>query len=330
MLHLFNPIIVNLVFTKTNNTRAPFLEQPRDHFLQRTYWYSPITHELKIKQFVKLFKISKQNAICCPLVVHILSKVKLSTYRAEHVLDWSNCKTCRDFLHPVRVGRASHGQLSDPFLQVAGLDVASFSCKQHKIKHPVLRCGHIYCYSAKFRRWSEAISMGIYSFWNSMWGRKLSTRKFHVRFNWSSKFDTLTPRNLLGLMETSVMLCFTLANVTHCKSICYSPWFWNYIIVAFLLFSALCGMVSTVWFPIGVHHEDGLMSFGFSLYAGWVGLALCFFGSSVMICCSRGDDQSQNPENHYYYSKHSGVTNSGPPINSHAKSAHVWEWRHTG
>uniref|UniRef100_A0A8C2C1D6 Claudin n=1 Tax=Cyprinus carpio TaxID=7962 RepID=A0A8C2C1D6_CYPCA len=93
--------------------------------------------------------------------------------------------------------------------------------------------------------------------------------------------------------------------------------------MAFLLFSALCGMVSTVWFPIGVLHEDGLMSFGFSLYAGWVGSALCFFGSSVMICCSRGDNPSQNPENHYYYSKHSGVTNSGPPINNHAKSAHV-------
>uniref|UniRef100_A0A8C1MNN4 Claudin n=1 Tax=Cyprinus carpio TaxID=7962 RepID=A0A8C1MNN4_CYPCA len=89
------------------------------------------------------------------------------------------------------------------------------------------------------------------------------------------------------------------------------------------IFTALCGMVSTVWFPIGVLHEDGLMSFGFSLYAGWVGSALCFFGSSVMICCSRGDGPSQNLENRYYYSKHSGVTNSGPPINSHAKSAHV-------
>uniref|UniRef100_A0A672Q680 Claudin n=1 Tax=Sinocyclocheilus grahami TaxID=75366 RepID=A0A672Q680_SINGR len=89
------------------------------------------------------------------------------------------------------------------------------------------------------------------------------------------------------------------------------------------LLLSLCGMVSTVWFPIGVLHEDGLMSFGFSLYAGWVGSALCFFGSSVMICCSRGDSPSQNLENHYYYSKHSGVTNSGPPINSHAKSAHV-------
>lgn len=67
------------------------------------------------------------------------------------------------------------------------------------------------------------------------------------------------------------------------------------------------------------------MSFGFSLYAGWVGSALCFFGSSMMICCSRGDSPTQNPENRYYYSKHSGVTNSGPPINSHAKSAHVWD-----
>lgn len=97
----------------------------------------------------------------------------------------------------------------------------------------------------------------------------------------------------------------------------------NYSVLPFV--SALCGIVSTVWFPIGVLHEDGLMSFGFSLYAGWVGSALCFFGSSMMICCSRGDSPTQNPENRYYYSKHSGVTNSGPPINSHAKSAHVWD-----
>ncbi|TRY95260.1 hypothetical protein DNTS_012199 [Danionella cerebrum] len=86
---------------------------------------------------------------------------------------------------------------------------------------------------------------------------------------------------------------------------------------------ALCGAVSTVWFPIGVLHDDGLMSFGFSLYAGWLGSALCFFASSVMICCSRGDGPSENPENRYYYSKHSGVAHSGPALNSHAKSAHV-------
>lgn len=99
----------------------------------------------------------------------------------------------------------------------------------------------------------------------------------------------------------------------------YCMWLWR----ALLLFSALCGMVSTVWFPIG--KLDGLMSFGFSLYAGWVGSALCFIGGSVMICCSRGDGPSENPENRYYYSNHSEVTSSGPAINSHAKSAHVWE-----
>lgn len=88
-----------------------------------------------------------------------------------------------------------------------------------------------------------------------------------------------------------------------------------------ILLISLCGMVSTVWFPIG--KLDGLMSFGFSLYAGWVGSALCFIGGSVMICCSRGDGPSENPENRYYYSNHSEVTSSGPAINSHAKSAHV-------
>ncbi|XP_056594003.1 claudin-11b [Triplophysa dalaica] len=90
-----------------------------------------------------------------------------------------------------------------------------------------------------------------------------------------------------------------------------------------ILFISLCGMVSTIWFPIGVLHEDGLMSFGFSLYAGWVGSALCFFGGSVLTCCSRSDSLAQSPEDRYYYSKHSGVTNSASAINSHAKSAHV-------
>uniref|UniRef100_A0A8C2KDY6 Claudin n=1 Tax=Cyprinus carpio TaxID=7962 RepID=A0A8C2KDY6_CYPCA len=35
-----------------------------------------------------------------------------------------------------------------------------------------------------------------------------------------------------------------------------------------MLLTAFCGIVSTVWFPIGAHHERGLMSFGFSLYSG--------------------------------------------------------------
>ncbi|KAI1891309.1 hypothetical protein AGOR_G00142470 [Albula goreensis] len=53
-----------------------------------------------------------------------------------------------------------------------------------------------------------------------------------------------------------------------------------------ILLMALCGIVSTVWFPIGAHSEQGLMSFGFSLYAGWVGSAFCLLGGSMISCCS--------------------------------------------
>ncbi|NP_571847.2 claudin-11b [Danio rerio] len=80
-----------------------------------------------------------------------------------------------------------------------------------------------------------------------------------------------------------------------------------------ILVISLCGMVSTVWFPIG--KLDGLMSFGFSLYAGWVGSALCFFAGSVMVCCSKDHSPSENPESRHYYSNPDGVTSTGPSEN---------------
>ncbi|XP_062841745.1 claudin-11-like isoform X6 [Trichomycterus rosablanca] len=89
------------------------------------------------------------------------------------------------------------------------------------------------------------------------------------------------------------------------------------------LLMSVCGIVSTVWFPIGAHHEDGLLSFGFSLYAGWVGSVLCLLGGSVMTCCSGADAPALRPENRFYYSKQSGLADSVQPTNSHAKSAHV-------
>lgn len=92
-----------------------------------------------------------------------------------------------------------------------------------------------------------------------------------------------------------------------------------------ILLMALCGIVSTVWFPIGAHHEQGLMSFGFSLYAGWVGSAFCLLGGSVISCCS-SDRPVQYAENRFYYSKQGGAnfapTSSSSSAN-HAKSAHV-------
>ncbi|CDQ80769.1 unnamed protein product [Oncorhynchus mykiss] len=58
---------------------------------------------------------------------------------------------------------------------------------------------------------------------------------------------------------------------------------------------ALCGLVSTIWFPIGAHAEEGLMSFGISLYTGWVGSVLCLLGSFMILCCC-GDDPSATPQ----------------------------------
>ncbi|XP_018608725.1 claudin-11-like [Scleropages formosus] len=88
-----------------------------------------------------------------------------------------------------------------------------------------------------------------------------------------------------------------------------------------LLIMAICGIVSTVWFPIGAHYELGLMSFGFSLYAGWVGSAFCLLGGCMTSCCS-SDPPAQYAENRFYYSKQ-GTVNTAPASANHAKSAHV-------
>lgn len=77
---------------------------------------------------------------------------------------------------------------------------------------------------------------------------------------------------------------------------------------------ALCAMVATIWFPVCAHRETTIVSFGYSLYAGWIGAVLCLVGGCVIVCCS-GDAQSFG-ENRFYYS-------SGSSSPTHAKSAHV-------
>ncbi|XP_014167767.1 claudin-11 [Geospiza fortis] len=76
----------------------------------------------------------------------------------------------------------------------------------------------------------------------------------------------------------------------------------------------MCGVVATIWFPVCAHRETTIMSFGYSLYTGWIGSALCLFGGCVIVCCS-GDAQTFG-ENRFYY----GSGSSSP---THAKSAHV-------
>lgn len=89
-----------------------------------------------------------------------------------------------------------------------------------------------------------------------------------------------------------------------------------------ILLTAFCGIVSTVWFPIGAHHERGLMSFGFSLYSGWVGTALCLLGGCIISCCSVDSPATYTENNRFYYSKQ-GPAHTGPASTNHAKSAHV-------
>ncbi|KAF7665795.1 hypothetical protein LDENG_00131430 [Lucifuga dentata] len=91
-----------------------------------------------------------------------------------------------------------------------------------------------------------------------------------------------------------------------------------------ILIMALCGMVCTVWFPIGAHQEQGLMSFGFSLYVGWVGTAFSLLGGSLVTCCSaESSSLSYHDNNRFYYSKQGGGNPQTASSTNHAKSAHV-------
>ncbi|XP_060756789.1 claudin-11b [Neoarius graeffei] len=90
------------------------------------------------------------------------------------------------------------------------------------------------------------------------------------------------------------------------------------------LIMSACALVSTVWFPVGAHREVSLLSFGFSLYSGWMGCALCLLGGLVLTCCSGGGGvPAQSPEKRFYYSKQHGLSDSVQTTNNHAKSAHV-------
>nr|XP_057916478.1 claudin-11-like [Doryrhamphus excisus] len=91
-----------------------------------------------------------------------------------------------------------------------------------------------------------------------------------------------------------------------------------------LLLMGVCGLVSTVWFPVGAHQNEALMSFGFSLYTGWVGVALCFLGGSLVLCCHAPTDPGAfSRESSFFYSRQrGGAVVMDRPAN-HAKSEHV-------
>ncbi|XP_076832478.1 claudin-11a [Brachyhypopomus gauderio] len=90
-----------------------------------------------------------------------------------------------------------------------------------------------------------------------------------------------------------------------------------------ILLIAVCGIVSTVWFPIGAHWQYGLMSFGFSLYAGWLGAAGCLLGGCMLTCCSADSPAPYAADNNRFYYSRQGPANPAPPSSNHAKSAHV-------
>lgn len=91
-----------------------------------------------------------------------------------------------------------------------------------------------------------------------------------------------------------------------------------------ILIVAICGLVSTIWFPIGAHREYGLMSFGFSLYSGWVGTIFSLLGGSIVTCSSdSSSSRSYQENNHFYYSKQGGNNPPAASSTNHAKSAHV-------
>ncbi|XP_010764062.1 claudin-11-like [Notothenia coriiceps] len=92
--------------------------------------------------------------------------------------------------------------------------------------------------------------------------------------------------------------------------------------VLFILM-ALCGVISTVWFPIGSHQKENLMSFGFSLYAGWVGSGLCLLGGITILCCQGTDPGTPGRDNSFYYSRQRGTATPLDPPANHAKSARV-------
>ncbi|KAF7652387.1 hypothetical protein LDENG_00097510 [Lucifuga dentata] len=82
-------------------------------------------------------------------------------------------------------------------------------------------------------------------------------------------------------------------------------------------------IIILVWFPIGTHQNEGLMSFGFSLYAGWVGSALCLLGGPMILCGYCTDPATPSRDNSFYYSRQGGTALPLDPPANHAKSARV-------
>ncbi|XP_069069121.1 claudin-11 isoform X1 [Pleurodeles waltl] len=78
---------------------------------------------------------------------------------------------------------------------------------------------------------------------------------------------------------------------------------------------AICTAIATIWFPVCAHQESQIVTFGYSLYSGWIGAALSLLGGSIAACCL-GKSQALL-ENRFYYSS------QGSSTPTHAKSVNV-------
>lgn len=65
------------------------------------------------------------------------------------------------------------------------------------------------------------------------------------------------------------------------------------------------------------------MSFGFSLYAGWVGSALCLLGGFMILLCHANLPGITRRESSFYYSRQGGTAVPLDPPANYAKSAQV-------
>ncbi|MEQ2234021.1 hypothetical protein ILYODFUR_027662 [Ilyodon furcidens] len=86
---------------------------------------------------------------------------------------------------------------------------------------------------------------------------------------------------------------------------------------------AVFGTIATVWYPIGSNKDKKLMSFGYSLYAGWVGTGLCLLGGVIILYFQVALITSPSRENSFFYSRRSGTAREAEPPSNHAKSERV-------
>ncbi|KAM4718926.1 claudin-11-like [Anableps anableps] len=86
---------------------------------------------------------------------------------------------------------------------------------------------------------------------------------------------------------------------------------------------AVFASVATIWFPIGANKDEHLMSFGYSLYVGWVGAGLCLLGGVVILCFQVALINDPSRENSFFYSRRSGTAREVDAPSNHAKSERV-------